>query len=303
MQQTTFSVLMIRPVNFAYNIETAASNAFQSEITGNDQQTIQDQALKEFNNFVDTLERAGIDVCVFDDTKEPFTPDSIFPNNWITTHEDGRIVLFPMEAPVRRKERRNDIVDFLKARYDLPRIIDLSILEQQQSYLEGTGSMVLDRPTKVIYACLSSRTSVRALETFAEEMGYKVISFKATDANGTPIYHTNVMMALGTDLAVVCLDAISNTDDLDRVTSELVGAGKTIINISMQQMEMFAGNMLELRTRTGEKIIILSSSAYNALTAGQKHIMEQAVQLLPVDIQTIEKVGGGSARCMLAEIF
>lgn len=303
MQQTTFSVLMIRPVNFAYNIETAGSNAFQSEITGNDQQTIQDQALKEFNNFVDTLERAGIDVCVFDDTKEPFTPDSIFPNNWITTHEDGRIVLFPMEAPVRRKERRNDIVDFLKARYDLPRIIDLSILEQQQSYLEGTGSMVLDRPNKVIYACLSSRTSVRALETFAEEMGYKVISFKATDANGTPIYHTNVMMALGTDLAVVCLDAISNTDDLDRVTSELVGAGKTIINISMQQMEMFAGNMLELRTRTGEKIIILSSSAYNALTAGQKHIMEQAVQLLPVDIQTIEKVGGGSARCMLAEIF
>lgn len=303
MQQTTFSVLMIRPVNFAYNIETAASNAFQSEIIGNDQQTIQDQALKEFNNFVDTLERAGIDVCVFDDTKEPFTPDSIFPNNWITTHEDGRIVLFPMEAPVRRKERRNDIVDFLKARYDLPRIIDLSILEQQQSYLEGTGSMVLDRPNKVIYACLSSRTSVRALETFAEEMGYKVISFKATDANGTPIYHTNVMMALGTDLAVVCLDAISNTDDLDRVTSELVGAGKTIINISMQQMEMFAGNMLELRTRTGEKIIILSSSAYNALTAGQKHIMEQAVQLLPVDIQTIEKVGGGSARCMLAEIF
>lgn len=299
--QTTSKVFMVRPVRFAYNKETAASNAFQHNIE--DACNIQEKALNEFDSFVAQLRQQDIEVIVFNDTLDPFTPDSIFPNNWITTHADGKIILYPMEAVIRRKERRSDIIDYLLNSSGGSSLIDLTYLENEKLYLEGTGSLVLDRVNKIAYACLSSRTSPVALNEFEITTKYTTIRFSATDDSGLPIYHTNVLMSIGSALAVICLEAIKSHAERRTVVKSLESTGKKIVPISFDQMKAFAGNILELISKEGRIILVLSKSAYDILRPDQLTILGDYAYLLPADIKTIEQIGGGSARCMIAEIF
>jgi len=301
--QLASTVLMIRPIRFESNPLTAVSNRFQgkSQATPDEQQ---DQAQREFDGLVDALRGNGIDVIVVDDTAEPHTPDSIFPNNWISFHADGRVVLYPMEAENRRTERRMDIVDTLDADlgYSVSEVVDLSHHEQQQHYLEGTGSMVLDRANHVAYACLSSRTQLDALGDFAQRMGYEVITFDAVDRGGVPIYHTNVLMSMGEKIAVICDEAIPREDQRAAVLQRLQDTQHQVMSLSYAQLDAFAGNMLELRTRDGARLIAMSQQAFDSLNAEQRSMLDANGSVLAVPIKTIETSAGGSLRCMLAEV-
>jgi len=298
-KQSTSHILMIRPVRFGFNEQTASSNAFQTRQKDNN---IEDNALIEFNNFATLLRQNGVDVTVIDDTPEPYTPDSIFPNNWISFHGDGNIFLYPMQAENRRLERREDIVSDLEDRFKVHHIIDLSRYEHEGKYLEGTGSMVLDRANKIAYACISPRTDKEVLDVFCEQAGYTAICFDAVDAYGKAIYHTNVLMCVGNRFAVICLDSIANPHERIIVTESLRSTKKEIIDISFEQMNQFAGNMLELQNKKSEPLIVMSQSAFKALTEKQKNTLEEYGKLVYSDINTIEINGGGSARCMIAEV-
>ena len=298
-KQSTSHILMIRPVRFGFNEQTASSNAFQTRQKDNN---IEDNALIEFNNFATLLRQNGVDVTVIDDTPEPYTPDSIFPNNWISFHGDGNIFLYPMQAENRRLERRDDIVSDLEDRFKVHHIIDLSRYEHEGKYLEGTGSMVLDRANKIAYACISPRTDKEVLDVFCEQAGYTAICFDAVDAYGKAIYHTNVLMCVGNRFAVICLDSIANPHERIIVTESLRSTKKEIIDISFEQMNQFAGNMLELQNKKSEPLIVMSQSAFKALTEKQKNTLEEYGKLVYSDINTIEINGGGSARCMIAEV-
>jgi len=291
---------MIRPVNFGFNEQTAGSNAFQNRDDNN--REVQEKALKEFNSFVHILRVNGVNVTVIDDTKEPHTPDSIFPNNWVSFHADGNIFLYPMQAENRRLERREDIISELEDNFKVHRIEDLSRFELQNKFLEGTGSMVLDRENKIAYACLSPRTDIEVLTLFCEETGYKAITFDAFDERGMAIYHTNVLMGIGSKFAVVCLDSITNKQEQDEVTASFKTTHKEIIPISFDQMNHFAGNLLEVKSKTGETLIVMSQTAFQSLNEQQKAALSKYGKLVYADINTIEKVGGGSARCMMAEV-
>lgn len=298
--QTTSTILMIRPVNFGFNEQTAGSNAFQNRNA--EQQQVQDRALKEFDNLVNVLRENDVEVIVVDDTPEPHTPDSIFPNNWVSFHQDGNVFLYPMMAENRRLERREDIIMDLEDEFKINRIIDLSRFEHEHKFLEGTGSMVLDRENKIAYACISPRTDRGLLAIFCEQTGYKEVSFNAFDEHAQPIYHTNVLMCIGSKFAVICLDSI--TDDYERndVISILKLTHKEIINISFSQLNQFAGNMLELKNKAGESLLVMSENAYQSLNEDQKICLEKHCKLIHADIKTIENNGGGSARCMIAEV-
>ncbi len=265
------AVLMIRPVRFESNPLTAASNRFQSrtDFSAEEQQLA---AQAEFDGLVDTLRDNGIVVIVADDTAEPHTPDSIFPNNWVSFHADGRVVLYPMEAENRRTERRLDIVEKLdlKLGYTVREVVDLSHHERAGHYLEGTGSMVLDRVNRVAYACLSSRTHLDALGDFAQRMGYDVVAFDAVDRDGVAIYHTNVLMNVGEQLAVICDEAIVRDDQRSAVLQRLRDTGHEIISLTYDQLESFAGNMLELRNKDGERLVAMSRQALDSLTSSQR---------------------------------
>lgn len=300
-RQTTSSILMIRPAGFGYNEQTAVSNFFMDKLTKN--QEVHPKALREFDDLAELLARNGIKVMVTEALKEPHSPDSIFPNNWISTHDDGNIFLYPMEAPNRRVERREDILSALKQSYQVREIIDLSYFEQQQHYLEGTGSMIFDRGNKIAYACLSSRTSKVALGEFCKVSGYKVLTFHASDGNKRAIYHTNVMMSVGTKFALVCKESIRNNGEADVLYNSLEQTGKQIIEISMDQVNHFAGNILELHPDTGDQIIVMSEQAFKSLHPEQIKRLESYGDLVFSPLYTIETVGGGSARCMIAEIF
>ncbi len=282
--QTTDTVLMIRPVRFAYNTQTATTNAFQNSPTMNAEET-QTQALAEFDGFVQVLQENGVNVIQVFDTLEPHKPDSIFPNNWISFHEDGTVVLYPMLTENRRWERRRSILDLIRQGFQIHNEIDLSHYEQDNKFLEGTGSMILDRANKICYACLSPRTDKEVLDDFATKLGYKVVSFTSLDANGIQIYHTNVVMCIANTCCVICLDTIRNTEERTKVVQTIIDSGKEIIEISLEQMNRFAGNMLELHNAKGENLLIMSEQAYKSL-----------------DVAQISQ-GGGSARCMLAEVF
>jgi len=303
-RQSTGFVVMIRPHAFGPNPQTVASNAFQQPA---DQPTdaLREQALREFDGLASALRDHGVRPIVFDDTVEPVTPDAVFPNNWISFHADGRVFLYPMEAPVRRAERRMDIIDTLSAEhgFGVREIVDLSGLENDGSYLEGTGSMVLDRVNRMAYAALSSRTHHDALAKFAQRAGYEITAFDASDANGRPVYHTNVVMAIGTQFAIVCAEAIGDADKRADVLGRLAATSRAVIKIDMAQMYRFAGNMLELRAADGTAIVALSQNAHDSLTTAQRERISTFGRLLPVDIATIERIGGGSVRCMLAEVF
>ncbi|WP_184549716.1 citrulline utilization hydrolase CtlX [Mucilaginibacter sp. FT3.2] len=298
--QSTSNILMIRPVSFGFNEQTAASNAFQNRDA--DQQAVQDKALAEFDHFVKTLEHHGVSVTVVNDTPLPHTPDSIFPNNWVSFHSDGTIFLYPMQAENRRLERREDIITDLEDKFKVGHIIDLSRFEADHRFLEGTGSMVLDRANKIAYACLSPRTDKEVLDLFCEQAGYTAISFEATDEHSKAIYHTNVLMCVGSKFAVICADSIPNPHERIVVLESLKSTQKEVVEISFEQMNQFAGNMLEVKNKTGETLIVMSKNAFSSLTEEQKLSLEKYGKLVYADINTIETNGGGSARCMMAEI-
>ena len=299
-KQTTSTILMIRPVNFGFNEQTAGSNAFQNRNAK--QQQVQDNALNEFDNLVSLLRNNGVEVIVVDDTHEPHTPDSIFPNNWVSFHQNGNVFLYPMMAENRRLERREDIIMQLEDEFQIKHIIDLSRFEHEHKFLEGTGSMVLDRENKIAYACISPRTDKEVLALFCEQTGYKEVSFHAFDQHHQAIYHTNVLMCIGSKFVVICLDSINDDNERNSVLTILKLTHKEIINISFAQMNQFAGNMLELKNKSGESLLVMSKNAYESLNLDQKTALEKYCKLLYEDINTIENNGGGSARCMIAEV-
>jgi len=305
VKQATSTVLMIRPVNFGYNPQTAVSNFFQVAAEVTNEKAIQIIALLEFDAFVEKLRAADIEVMVFDDTPNPHTPDSVFPNNWVSFHEDGRVILYPMEAHNRRLERKESIINALKTDYniEITEVVDLSYFENENKFLEGTGSMIIDRQNKLVYACHSSRTHPDVLKTFCDLFGYKPLMFHASDINDLPVYHTNVVMAVGENIAVICADSIKDKQEKSLILNHLSDTGKKIIEISLEQMQTFAGNMLQLKDRNGKLLLVMSQQGFKSLTEIQIKEIQSVSAILYSDIQNIEKFGGGSARCMIAEIF
>lgn len=294
---------MIRPVNFGFNQETAESNAFQDAAFGKqNEDKAQHYALKEFDEMVEQLQKAGVNVIVIEDTPDPYTPDSIFPNNWVSFHGNGSVITYPMQAENRRLERREDIIKQLGETFYINRRIDLSGSESEGKYLEGTGSMVLDRKFKIAYACLSPRTHEDILKEFSVQMNYEIVAFNAVDGAGKQIYHTNVVMCIGDMFAVICLEAIPDLDERLMVRNSLEQSGKRVVEITLEQMNQFAGNMLEVNSLKREKMLVMSSSAYHSLTPTQIDILDDYCSIHHFDLSMIEGNGGGSARCMMAEI-
>jgi len=298
--QTTSHLLMIRPVHFTFNEQTAVNNAFQTAAADN---STPQKALQEFDNFVALLTKNGIDVTVINDTPTPHTPDSIFPNNWISFHNNGSVLLYPMYAINRRQERKPHVIETLSKKFTITNTIDFTHYENENIFLEGTGSMVLDREKKIAYACISPRTDRKILEDFCKQMFYTPILFHATDGNNSAIYHTNVMMCVADKFAVVCLDSIQNDKEKSEVVFSLEQSGKQIIPITLEQMNNFAGNMLQVHNQEGKRFLIMSSQAYHSLTEHQINLLQSFNTILHTSLETIETNGGGSARCMLAEIF
>jgi len=293
---------MIRPAAFGFNEETAANNYFQSNPSISKEE-LQQKALLQFDNMVQTLRNHDIDVLVIDDTKEPAKPSAIFPNNWLSTSPEGIVYVYPMYAPSRRLEKRDDILKMLAEKFVVKDVQDWSEFEEEGRFLEGTGSMVMDHDNKMIYAAVSERTNLSVLEKFAASNGYQAIVFLATDKNGRPVYHTNVVMTLGEDFAVLCEDAIDEEWELIAVRQLLESTGHSIIAITREQMHRFAGNMLPVKNNKGEKLLILSQTAFDSLRKEQKQMLEAYAKLLPIAVPTIEEVEGGSVRCMMAEVF
>ncbi len=298
MNQIT-KLLMVRPVRFGYNVQTAASNHFQNIIQGRDPQA---SALEEFDGMVRSLKEHDIPVIIVEDTPEPETCDSIFPNNWFSTHEDGTLVLYPMLAPNRREERAPEVIRTIMDAAGTKKVLDLSGWEEKGDFLEGTGSMVLDRKSKVAFACRSPRTSEVVLKEFCRNMGYRPVVFDAVERSGSPVYHTNVVMSVGESFAVLCRDVILSPEQLSEVETSLSEAGKTVVGISYGQMCHFAGNILEVKNIRGESFVIMSQAARDSLTEEQLAEIGQFGTVIPVDIPCIEAIGGGSARCMMAEV-
>ena len=302
MKQTTNHILLIKPQCFQYNEQTKDSNVFQLQSVENKQEILS-KAIQEFEQVATALQNAGITVTVIEDTLHPEKPDAIFPNNWVSFHERGLVVLYPMMAKNRRWERRMEILEVLRQTYQINNIIDLSYFEEDYKYLEGTGSIILDRKYQKAYACLSPRTNKDVLYKFCEEIKYTPIFFFALDVNRKEIYHTNVMMCIGTHFAVVCLSSISDEQDKKNLIYELNKSGREIIDIDFNQVKNFAGNMLELKDEKGCPIIVLSQTALASLHQEQINKLQEYGQLIPLNVNTVEKVGGGSIRCMIAEIF
>lgn len=305
-KQTTHTFLMIEPVAFGFNEQTSVNNYFQQQVVDTDSD-IQLQALAEFNEMVELLRSRKINVLVVKDTPEPHTPDSIFPNNWISFHGEGQAVLYPMFAPNRRNERRYDIIEYVSSRGSkISNIDDFTFWEKENLYLEGTGSMILDRTNRIAYAALSERTAKAVFLDFCRVFEFKPVYFFANQTvfgKRLPIYHTNVMMTVADEYAVICLDTIDTIKERKVVVDSLDNTGKDIIAISEHQMNCFAGNMLQVENEEGKLFLVLSQSAYDSLDQKQKDRLSSYNELIVVSIPTIERVGGGSVRCMMAEVF
>ncbi|MCH8116864.1 MAG: amidinotransferase [Proteobacteria bacterium] len=301
--QLASSVLMIRPARFESNPQTAASNRFQGKTDASPDEQ-QESALVQFDDLVSDLGANGIEAIVVEDTSEPHTPDSIFPNNWVSFHADGRVVLYPMEADNRRTERRMDIVESLDTTYgfQVSEVVDLSHHEQAGHFLEGTGSMVLDRVNRIAYACLSSRTQLDVLGDFAQRLEYDIVAFDAVDRDGVPIYHTNVLMNVGEKLAVICDRAIARDDQRAAVLRRLQETGHDVVSLNYDQLDAFAGNMLELRNKNGDRLLAMSQRAYDSLDKKQQRKLRDNGSIITTVIDDIEYSAGGSVRCMLAEV-
>ena len=302
--QSASLVFMVRPARFGFNAETAGSNYFQQAVAGLDEAQAQARAFAEFDGAVATLRRCGVRVLVFDDTAAPAKPDAVFPNNWVSLHADGTAVLYPLCAPNRRPERRADILDALRQEFVITQVLDLSGYEREGRFLEGTGSIIFDHVHRIAYACLSPRTDAGLLADVAGQLGYRPLAFRAQDGQGNAIYHTNVMMCVGATVAVVCLASIRDPAERAGVLASLIGTGHKVVDISLEQVGCFAGNMLTLHAAAaGRELLVLSQSAFDALTDEQRQVLSCHCQLVPLRIPTIETLGGGSARCMLAEVF
>jgi hypothetical protein len=298
--QSTNSVLMIRPCRFYPNPETATDNAFQGDANcGLDVLTL--LAKEEFDAAVQTLRAAGVNVHVFEDTTEPEKPDAVFPNNWISTHHDGRIALFPMYSALRRRERRQDIVEELRKDYRVTEVIDYSPFEDEGCCLEGTGSLVLDHLNKIAYVSLSNRSNPKVIQRFADDFSYESVTFTSIDSNGQPIYHTNVMMCIGTAFAMVGLEMVRNKPERRQLRARLERTGREVVELSADQIANFAGNAIELHDKDGAKVLVLSSRAAQALADEQRERLSRHARLVSLELPTIE-LGGGSARCMIATI-
>jgi hypothetical protein len=301
-QQSAGAVLMVRPARFGCNAQTAASNAFQAKpATGaEDPQSV---ALGEFQSLAQALERAGVEVLIAPDSDQPPKPDAIFPNNWVSFHADGTVALYPMLAPNRRWERRDEVLQQVvrEGGFRVSRTVDLTHRESEEKYLEGTGSVVLDRAHRVAYACISPRTDLDVLGEFAQALDYDLMTFDAADPKGCPVYHTNVLMAIGSGFAVVCNESIVNAGHRAAVLAKLRATGHELVEITQAQMAQFAANVLELAAANGN-LIALSGTALRSLNPQQRRVLESHATLLAAEIPTIERVGGGGVRCMLAEI-
>jgi len=290
---------MIRPVNFAFNAETATNNTFQVK---NAETNVQGNALKEFDEFVALLRKNGVDVTVVEDTPEPNTPDSIFPNNWISFHGDGTVLLYPMYAPNRRAERKEHVLEKIGEHFVVKNKIDLSYNERNNLFLEGTGSMVLDRDNRLVFACLSPRTNTKVLDEFCNKMAYEAVVFYSVDKTGLPIYHTNVMMCIADKYVVICLDSIRDIAEKRNVVAAIQKTGKELMDIDYEQLNHFAGNMLQIENGQGEKLLVMSTQAFQSLSTEQLQKLEGYNRIIHAPLNTIEANGGGSARCMMAEV-
>ncbi len=293
-------ILMVRPFQFYFNQQTAANNFFQSNIHI---ENANELAIAEFDAMVEQLRAHQIKVKVVQDTKDPSTPDSIFPNNWISTHADGTLCLYPMFAENRRAERKLSVIEFLQANYKIENLLDLTDFEKEGKFLEGTGSMVLDHQNKISYGCLSERLDEAAFTFWCDKMQFKPISFKAMDHKAQPIYHTNVMMCMGNQFVVICLDSIPNELEKQIVLDSFLQTNKEVITISQDQLNHFAGNMLQVFDIVEKPHLIMSEQSYKTLNVAQLKSLEKYNPLLPISIPTIEALGGGSTRCMMAEIY
>lgn len=291
---------MVRPVSFGFNEQTASSNSFQKK---GFESNANEAALKEFDKFVDILRSNGVDVLVVEDTPEPHTPDSIFPNNWFSTHEGGTLVKYPMFAANRRLEREKGVLELLKSKYKIKRVVDLTKWEEKSQFLEGTGSLIIDRDNDMVFACRSPRTDETVMEEFCDELEYDYYVFNAFDSNGNQIYHTNVMMCIANKFVVACLDSITDITEREDFIGLIEESDKELIEISLEQMNSFAGNMLEIKNKKGEAILVMSATAKKSLSAEQIGKLSSYCRILSPELSTIENNGGGSARCMMSEIF
>lgn len=301
--QISSHLFMVRPAQFGFNPETAESNAFMHQDHSLTSTEIRQKGREEFDHFIGLLQEAQIEVTVFEDRPEVFTPDSTFPNNWISIHRKGKIILYPIMAPTRRKERRMDIVEHFQGLFGPMQVVDLSVHEAEDRFLEGTGSMVMDRAHQIVYAGLSPRTDRGLVHTFCQEVGCEAVIFDALDESGQAIYHTNVMMNIGVDFAVVCLESIVDPEQRANVVRHLEQTGHQIVPISFAQMNQFAGNMLQVANREGKRYLVMSARAYQSLDQSQIDQLRQCSEILVIPLDVIETYGGGSVRCMMAEVF
>lgn len=300
--QTTNRIFMVRPKHFGFNIETESSNKFQKKNTIHSETEISKLAISEFDLMVNSLTKAGIGVDVFDDLPDTVLPDSVFPNNWISTDANGTVYTYPMQAIIRRKERREDIIEKLMKSYIVNKRYSLELFEDQNQYLEGTGSLILDRVHEIAYACISPRTDPRVLHKFSILSGYETILFNSIDSKGNEIYHTNVMMAMGSDFVICCMDSIPEMQRV-KLLNSFEKTNKQLIEINFLQMEHFAGNMLLLHNKDLEPVLVCSKTAFKSLNHKQVARLEQAATFAVIPLEIIETIGGGSARCMIAENF
>jgi hypothetical protein len=302
-QQTTSNILMIRPSNFGFNEETAANNSFQTKAKNHTPAEIKKMAMEEFDNFVSKMRIEGINVMVFEDTSSPIKPDAVFPNNWVSFHQNGTLITYPIYSELRRRERRDDVLEKLTEDFTINEIYRLEKFEEENRFLEGTGSMILDRVNKICYACTSPRTDEGLLDLFCEFVDYRKVAFQSVEANGEDIYHTNVMMALGEDFVVIGMGTVKDEEQKKILLDSFEKTNKTVIDISFEQILSFAGNMLQVRNEAGDTYLVMSQQAFESLTTEQIKEIEKRTKILYSPLEAIETIGGGSARCMMAEVF
>lgn len=303
LEHLTYQILMIRPANFGFNIETASNNAFQMNDRSLNSKEIAANAIVEFDGYVSKLKSVGIEVMVIQDSENPVKPDAVFPNNWVSFHTPKTMITYPMFSAKRQLERSPEVLKLIKKEFSVTREVKYESFEKESTFLEGTGSMIFDREYKIAYACESVRTHKKLFYKFCEENNFTPVLFKAQDKSGVPVYHTNVIMCVAHDFVVICMEAIEKKEDQLVLLEKFNKTGKEILEISFNQVLQFAGNMIQLKNKDEEKYLVMSSCAYHSLTKEQLDFLSQKTNIVHAPLPTIEKYGGGSARCMIAEVF
>lgn len=303
LEHLTRQILMVRPANFGFNIETASNNAFQIKDLSLNSKEIAANAIVEFDGYVSKLRAVGIEVMVIQDSEKPIKPDAVFPNNWVSFHASKTMITYPMFSPKRQLERSAEVLKVIKNEFCVEREVNYESFENESIFLEGTGSMIFDREYKIAYACESVRTDKELFYKFCEENNFDPVLFQAQDKNGVPVYHTNVIMCVAHDFVVICMEAIKSKEEQEVLLEKFKKTGKEVLDISFDQVLQFAGNMIQLKNKDEEKYLVMSSCAYHSLTKQQLDFLSQKTKIVHAPLPTIEKYGGGSARCMIAEVF